>query len=341
MGWTAYFDCFAGASGDMLLGSLLDAGLDEAAWRAELQKLPLAVESLEVVVERVRRQGLAATKLTVRIAGVEADTVPQDDPTGGAGDRSRGPGEPAAHETAQGGGAVPRGSQAEAGRQRPAQHRPAQAAHHAHHEKGHSHAAGHHAPGQPRARCTPGSEAPLHDDHGDGEARGVRQIHALLDAAPISPAARRMAREVFWNLAVAEGRVHGIAPEEVHFHEVGAVDAIIDITGFAIGYDLLDIERAIVSPLTVGSGMVRCAHGLMPVPVPAVIELLRMGKAPLASHTLQGECLTPTGAAILTTIAAGYAATPPFRRIDRIGYGAGRRDGPTLPNVVRLLLGAT
>ncbi|MBI3090454.1 MAG: LarC family nickel insertion protein [Candidatus Tectomicrobia bacterium] len=316
MGWTAYFDCFAGASGDMLLGSLLDAGLDEGAWRAELQKLPLTVESLEVVVERVRRQGLAATKLTVRIAGVEADTVPQE------------------AAAADEGGTEATEHKAESRPTHHGAHSHSRAAHHAHHGAGHHHSAPPHA-----APPRPAAEAHGHS-HAHEQARGVRQIHALLDAAPISSAARRLAREIFWNLAVAEGRVHGIAPEEVHFHEVGAVDAIIDITGFAIGYELLGIERAIVSPLTVGSGMVRCAHGLMPVPVPAVVELLRMGGAPLGSHTLEGECLTPTGAAILITIAAGYAATPPFRRIDRVGYGAGRRDVPTLPNVVRLLLGA-
>lgn len=280
---TAYFDCFAGASGDMLVGSLLDAGVDEAAWRTELQKLPVVDEACAVEIHQVRKQGIAATKMTVFLDGVEADAVPVD------------------------------GEHAE---------------HHCDHQRSHQHTAAAHAGAGEHA--TPRRREPH---------RGLDEIRRLLDAADISPAARHLAREVFKTLALAEGRVHGVAPEAVQFHEVGARDAIIDITGFAIGYHLLGIERAVASPFVLGRGLVHCAHGLMPVPVPAVLEMVRMAKAPVSPQVLDGECVTPTGAAILTTIASAYSATPPFTDIETIGYGAGARNHPAIPNVVRLVIG--
>jgi uncharacterized protein (TIGR00299 family) protein len=144
------------------------------------------------------------------------------------------------------------------------------------------------------------------------------------------------ARRVFERLAAAEGKVHGIAPERVHFHEVGAADAIVDIVGVCAGLAALGIDRVTCSPIATGSGTVECAHGTMPVPAPATAELLR--GVPIAACDVTAELCTPTGAALLTTLAAEFAAVPPMR-IDQIGYGAGTRDSASRANVLRVLVG--
>lgn len=257
MSRTLFVDCFAGASGDMLIGALLDAGLDVALWKAELKKIALPEGCFDVEIEHTRKLGIAATKFSVFLEGYEAD-----------------------------------------------------------------------APHDP------------HDSHQAHEHRGLPEIEEILDRSEIAPAARDLAKRIFRNLALAEGKVHGMAPERVHFHEVGAIDAIVDITGFAIGYTMLRVERTVVSPLVVGTGMVRCGHGFMPVPVPAVVELLRMAHAPMRESHLEGECLTPTGAAILTTIADAYAPGVAFRDLEASGYGAGKRDQLEVPNVTRVLIGS-
>jgi uncharacterized protein (TIGR00299 family) protein len=130
-----------------------------------------------------------------------------------------------------------------------------------------------------------------------------------------------------------------MAPELVHFHEVGAVDSIVDIIGFAVGYDLLKIEHSVVSPLPLGSGMVKTAHGLLPVPGPAVTCLLASAKAPIQTGDFKHECLTPTGAAILTTIASGWGGAPDMDSLIGTGYGAGSFNPSQFPNVCRVLIG--
>ena len=133
--------------------------------------------------------------------------------------------------------------------------------------------------------------------------------------------------------------MHGVSVEEIHFHEVGAIDAICDIVGFAIAYVALGVDQAFVSPLPVGSGTVRTMHGLYPVPGPAVLALLSEAGAPTSAFSLPYECLTPTGAAILCTIAGRFGQAPAFARMERVGYGAGTLNPGGHPNVVRLILG--
>lgn len=167
--------------------------------------------------------------------------------------------------------------------------------------------------------------------------RGIADLEALLArCALLSPSAKERARAVLWRIAVAEGRVHGCAPEEIHFHEIGAVDTLVDVCGAVDALERLGVRRVLSTPPLVGSGTVRCAHGDMPVPVPAVAELLR-GRA----HHIGGggERLTPTGAALLVELVAEFGDPGPFEA-SAIGYGAGQRDpreGP--PNVVRVQLG--
>lgn len=166
--------------------------------------------------------------------------------------------------------------------------------------------------------------------------RHLRHITEIIDAAGLSSDVKQRAKQVFCRLAEAEAKVHGTTVEEVHFHEVGAVDAIVDVVGAAIGFERLGLERIVCSSIPTGSGTVTCAHGVMPVPAPAVAELL-VG-VPLAACDEVGELTTPTGAAILTTMAETYSPLPPMR-IVRTGYGAGNRDGANRPNVLRLIIG--
>src|SRR5437868_5159124 len=137
-------------------------------------------------------------------------------------------------------------------------------------------------------------------------------------------------------MGATEAKIHNLAIESVHFHEVGAVDAMVDIIGAAVGVEALGVDEIICSPLNVGGGMVKCAHGTFPVPAPATVELL--AGAPIYSSGVQAELLTPTGAAIVKALTSRFAAFPEMK-IEKSGYGAGTRDFPGHPNVVRLTIG--
>jgi hypothetical protein len=170
--------------------------------------------------------------------------------------------------------------------------------------------------------------------HGHGRRYG--EIRALLRRARLEPAVRERALAVFEALAVAEARVHGIEPDEVHFHEVGAVDAIVDVVGAVSGLLRLGVRRVTASPVALGEGQVETEHGRLPLPAPAVLELLR-GIPTVPAHE-RFETATPTGAAILRTLAEGYGALPAMT-VEAVGHGAGD-DRPTrLPNVLRAVLG--
>jgi uncharacterized protein (TIGR00299 family) protein len=170
------------------------------------------------------------------------------------------------------------------------------------------------------------------------EHRSLSDILAILDGSTLGPPIRDRARRIFERLAAAEARVHASTPEQVHFHDVGAVDAIVDVTGGVIALDLLGVEAVHVSALPIGGGFVDGPHGRMPVPGPGTAELLR--GFPVVDTGVRAELVTPTGAAILTTLAAG-AGRMPAMTIERIGYGAGTRDFPHTPNVLRCLVGET
>ena len=158
----------------------------------------------------------------------------------------------------------------------------------------------------------------------------------MIDRSRLSPRQKDLAGRIFLRLAQAEAKVHGTTIEKVHFHEVGAVDSIADIVGTAIGWDLLGIDRLVVSPVPTGHGFVTIAHGRCSIPAPATAELLT--GVPLAASDIEAELTTPTGAAIVATLADEFGPVPSMR-ITRIGYGAGSRDLKTQPNLLRLLLG--
>lgn len=184
--------------------------------------------------------------------------------------------------------------------------------------------------------------------HADGQnhhsptahpARNLPAIETLIDRANLPDRVQRWSLAVFRNLAEAEAAVHGIAIDQVHFHEVGATDAIVDIVGTCLGMDYLDLDTLICSPLPTGRGRVKAAHGWLPVPAPAVLKLLEQHQVPLYSNGLSGELITPTGAAIATTLAQTFG-DPPSMTLQRTGLGAGGKSLP-VANILRLWIGTT
>jgi len=201
--------------------------------------------------------------------------------------------------------------------------------HHEHpHEHGHSHSHEH-----THSHTSPGEHAPHTHGH---THRGLNEIRKIISAAPISDHAKKTATSVFEALGAAEAKIHDVPVEEIHFHEVGAVDAIVDIVCAAVGAEALAVDEFVCSALNVGGGTVQCAHGTFPIPAPATLELLR--EAPVYSSGVQAELVTPTGAAIVKTLARRFEAFPPMQ-VERAGYGAGSRDFEHNPNVVRLVIG--
>ncbi len=184
-----------------------------------------------------------------------------------------------------------------------------------------------------------GHEHEHNHSHSHDVERSLTEILALIEAAPLAVAVKKLAVDIFRRLGLAESQVHGVALDQIHFHEVGAIDAIVDIVGFAICYTELGIEKSYVSPVPLGGGTVKTMHGIFPVPGPAVLNLLKAAGAPIRQFDVQYECLTPTGAAILATIAHGWGSHPAFSHVDAIGYGAGTINPEGHPNVVRLMVG--
>lgn len=171
----------------------------------------------------------------------------------------------------------------------------------------------------------------------DGQPhRDYRGIRNLIENSALKPAVKRLAGDIFLRLAEAEAVVHGCPVDQVHFHEVGGVDAIVDIVGTALAADRLGITIVTANVPTVGYGTIMCSHGRLPVPAPATAELLK--GVPVRSGESEGERVTPTGAAILTTLSRGYGPMPEMV-VERIGYGAGEREFADMPNLLRIVLG--
>ena len=272
---TLYLDCFAGASGDMFIGALLDCGLEFDFLKTELAKL--GVEGYELSLTRVDRSGINSAKFDVHLTG-EAQ-----------------------------------------------QHDHHNHSHSHHHDHSHDHH--HHEENPQSAIRNPQS----HDGH-----RSLSAIKQIISSSALSAEVKERALMIFQRIGEAESKIHGIPIENVHFHEVGAVDSIVDIVGACIGLEALRIEQVISAPLHVGFGTFKCAHGIYPVPGPATTELLR--GVPIYSKDIEGELVTPTGAAIISSFAASYGNLPAMK-IERVGYGAGTRSYPNFPNVLRAVIG--
>ncbi|CAN5245513.1 nickel pincer cofactor biosynthesis protein LarC [soil metagenome] len=203
------------------------------------------------------------------------------------------------------------------------------------HDDGHSHS---HEHGHEHGHTHEHDHDPEHSAAHEPE-RSLSAILALIEKSTLNVEVKGLASKIFNRLGLAESQVHGVSLDQIHFHEVGAIDAIVDIVGFSIAYHQLAIEKAYVSALPLGGGTVKTMHGIYPVPGPAVLNLLKEVGAPTRAFDVKYECLTPTGAAILATIAQGWGQHPAFSRVSSVGYGAGSIDPQNHPNVVRLIVG--
>jgi len=249
-----YFDAFCGASGDMIVGALIDAGAPFAAIQEALASLH--VEGFHVTAEKVVKHGITATQFGVHIA-------PHDDDA---------------------------------------------------HGHGHGHGHGHH-----------------HHPH-----RNLHDILHIVDASPLPEPVKEAARATFRRIAECEAQVHGTTIDKIHFHEVGAVDSIVDVVAAHLALHLLGVERVISSPLHVGSGTVKTAHGILPVPAPATALLLQ--GAPAYGSDVKGELVTPTGAALIVQRAHSFGPMPAMR-VGAVGHGSGTYNLPDRANVLRVFVG--
>jgi pyridinium-3,5-bisthiocarboxylic acid mononucleotide nickel chelatase len=326
---TLYFDCFAGISGDMTIGALLDLGVDFKTLELELKKLSLS--GYQLGLRRVLRSQIAATKFDV-ILNSDHKHDPNHKHEHEDHDHS--------HEH------HPHKHTHEHSHQHSHEH---QDSHQHSHQHEHSHKHSHEHSHEHKHHHSHSHENENHPDHNQNHShshqhhhshehdhRGLQEIYSIIDNSTLSDWVKETSKKIFYRLAVAEGKIHNIPAEQVHFHEVGAIDAIIDIVGACIGFELLGVKNFISSPLHVGQGFVNCAHGRFPIPAPATLELLK--GIPTYSTNIEGELVTPTGAAIVSTLCTKFIPLPEMR-VEHIGYGAGGRDPKDFPNTLRLLLG--
>jgi uncharacterized protein (TIGR00299 family) protein len=301
---TAYLDCFSGISGDMFLGALVDAGVPGRLFEETVRALNIGAR---LKISRVDRSGISATKVDVYVHGEKE--LPREVYWEQQEHRHK-------HEHDHG-------------------HKPGEA-----HPHGHEHVQlrKHNYPVASGEASRAGVPAPHQHDHAHERehGRGLSEIRAIIGKADISKPAKVTAIAIFEALGAAEAKSHNIDIGKVHFHEVGAVDAMADIVCAAVGAEALGVDEIVCSPLNVGGGTVKCAHGTFPVPAPATVELLQ--SAPVYSSGIQAELVTPTGAAIVKTLAKRFAPFPEMT-IEKTGYGAGTRDFPGHANVVRLTIG--
>lgn len=270
-----YLDCSNGASGDMIVAALLDAGASEDRLRAVLDSLSVAGE-FDVRISRSAKSALDVCDFDVILHGVDNRDHDMAYLHGHGHDHDHG------HEGA---------------------HHDHEGAHHAHHHHAH---------------------------------RGLAEVSAVIDSAAMADGARALAHRAFDILAAAEAKAHGVTVDEVHFHEVGAVDSIVDIICAAVCLDDLAPARVFATPLPDGHGTVRCQHGIIPVPVPAVVNICSQQGLPFQHVDVEGELVTPTGAALIAAFGARFTL-PASYRIERVGLGAGKRDY-AVPSLVRAVL---
>ena len=257
----------------MVLGALVNAGVDPNALNTELAKLKL--DEFTLRFEETTKHSISGTRAVVETADSTGDSHDHND-------------SPAAH-------------------------------HHHTHNHAHDHDHEHHD-----------------HPHTHGPSRHLSDIFAVLDNSDLDEVIIDRAKRIFDRLAAAEAKVHNTSKDQVHLHEVSGIDAIVDIVGAVVGLHLLEVDEIHASPLSLGGGFVRCAHGLMPVPAPGTMELLC--GVPVRQTEIRKELVTPTGAAIITTLADGFG-TMPEMTINQIGYGAGTRNLEEQPNLLRLCIG--
>lgn len=295
-GNTLYLECRSGISGDMTVAALLDLGATEENLRAELAKLP--VDGYEIQVKKVVKSGLLVSDFDVILENeVPAHTHEQT--------HEHGDGEAHAHSHEHGDGE-------------------AHAHSHGHDdgkERTYSHGNGH-------------DEAHSHDHMHPHVHRSWAGIEKMLLESDLKPRVKALSLQMFRTVAEAEAKVHGRTIEEVHFHEVGAVDSIVDIVGTAACLDELNVDKVVISELTEGCGHIRCQHGVLPVPVPAVLEIAAAHHLTFRQIEQEGEMVTPTGAAIA---ALSEGQIPAAYCVKKVGMGAGKREYQNT-NILRAML---
>ena len=289
-----YFDCFAGISGDMTLGALLDLGIDAKKFEAELEKIN--VNGYRVEFSRVNKNGIDA---------FDVDVILEE--------------ENHSHK------------------------------HCCEHDHGHSHGEHHeHSHDKHHKHCHEGNHAHSHEHNSSEhhhkhkkahshEHRNLFDINSIIENSEISETAKKLAKNIFMRVAKAEAKVHGKSLEEIHFHEVGALDSIVDIIGAAICIDMIKPDKIYSSVVNDGYGFIMCQHGQIPVPVPATVEIFASSNVIYRQIDVEMELVTPTGAAIIAELAESYGVTP-MMKVLKTGYGAGKRSSK-IPNALRVVLG--
>lgn len=301
MGKTLYLDCSTGISGDMTVAALLDLGADEAKLRAALDSLPLTGYQMEI--SRVQKSGLDACDFAVVLDAAHENHDHDMDYLYGHGEH--------AHE----------------------HHHDHNGHTHDHHDQEHDRGVVAHA--QETHHLHDGGEH--HHEHHHGHAhRNLPEVLHIIGHGDLTPGARALAERIFTILAQAEAQAHGVPVEEVHFHEVGAVDSIVDIVAAAVCFDDLDVARVVLPCLNEGRGSVRCQHGVIPVPVPATLAIVQAYGLPLHIGDTEGELVTPTGAAIAAAVATDFRLPDRFR-VQKVGIGAGKR-AYERPSLLRAML---
>lgn len=303
-----YYDCFCGISGDMNLAALLDLGVPKEYLIKEISKLKLDSE-YEIKIEKDAKHGINGTRVDVILKNELNDVAKQDlsenhhehkyDHVHKDGDSHK-------HEHNHG--------------------------HNHPHSHNHSH---NHNYGNQHNHEHSHDENHTHTNNHDHHHRNLKDIENIINSSDLNDKVKSLSMNMFMKVAEAEAKVHGKTLYEVHFHEVGAIDSIIDMVGAAICLDYLEVDKIIASPVQVGGGFVKCAHGLMPVPAPATVEILK--NIPINTGIVPFETTTPTGAAILAANVQEFTPKLDFS-IKKIAYGIGHRD-LEIPNVLRVYLG--
>ncbi len=342
----AYLDCFAGISGDMFLGALLDAGVPESVLTEAVAALGL---DASLRIEKVDRSGISSIKVHVLEGGKLAEGTEHTH------DHLHTHRHEDTHMHAH--GSAPKHAHEHEHTHEDAhththEHEDLHTHDHSHDpERKHSHDPEHKHSHDPEHKHShehehkhshdPEQKHSHEHEHKHAHGRSLTQIRRLIEVSSLAPAVKEFAHRTFQLLGHAEAKIHNVPVDEIHFHEVGAVDAIVDIVAAAAGIDSLHQQEPVdwfCSPLNVGGGMVECAHGTFPVPAPATADLLR-GMPTYSAH-VQKELVTPTGAALLRALMPTFGTQPPMR-VHSIGYGAGTRNPKGFPNVLRLSIGET
>ena len=349
-----YLECYSGISGDMTVAALLDLGADEKVLLEALESLP--VSGFRVEIKRVVKSGIDACDFRVILdkehenhdhdmeylhghedghmhhghqeheaCGEHVHSHIHEEGNGHHHDHTHGESGGHHHDHAHG---------ESGGHHHDHAHGESDGHHHSHvHGESDSH---HHDHIHEESRHHEHSHVHEHSHHHHHEHRGMREIRQIINQGSMADGAKKLALKIFEILAQAEAKAHNMAIDEVHFHEVGAVDSIVDIVAAAVCLDNLDIHEVIVPMLCEGTGTVRCQHGILPIPVPAVANIMRSHKLPVRIVDAEGEFVTPTGAAIVAAVRTSETLPKEFA-VEKVGIGAGKRNYER-PGILRAMV---